>query len=808
MITPLIFTGTLIKSDPKTDAKNTMKPASPPRNITSTKTQSNFVDNAREKILSARHHDPFEVLGRHVDGDKDIVRVFLPNAHKVQLDAQYDMQRIDNTDMFQWRGARTVLSHPYRVSWLDSEGHQHEIYDPYCFSPQIGDLDLHLFSEGKHEQLYRILGAHCRTVEGVEGVLFATWAPNAERISIVGDFNHWDGRCHPLRSRGGSGVWELFVPGLSAGTLYKFEIRDPQGNLHLKTDPYGRRFELRPGNAAIIEADSNYPWQDEEWLLARRDNDWQHKPLSIYEVHLGSWLKANVADDITENKNVLTPPAALGESAKNTQFLDYGQLAEKLIPYVKAQGFTHLQLLPITEHPLDASWGYQATGYFAPTSRFGRPDEFRAFVDRCHAEGIGVLLDWVPAHFPKDAHGLARFDGSALYEHEDPRLGEHQDWGTLIYNYGRNEVKNFLVASALFWLEEFHIDGLRVDAVASMIYLNYSREEGEWLPNRHGGNENLEAIDFLRQLNIAAHQRTPGVLMIAEESTAWPQVSRPTWLGGLGFSMKWNMGWMHDILDYFKKDPVHRHFHQDQLTFGLLYAFTENFVLPFSHDEVVHGKGSLRYRMPGDEWQQFANLRLLYTLMYTYPGKKLLFMGNEFGQGSEWNHDTQLDWYVLEYPLHQGLQSLVADLNQLYKKETPLHYFDFQEEGFQWIDCHDASQSVISYLRKDAEGNHIIVVLNFTPIVRENYRIGVPAPNGIDSNQREENKTCYRIIFNSDSSHYAGSNAGSGAPISIDNEPWMDHPCSLQLTLPPLAGLVLTLTNNIEDHSLIKNITP
>ena len=730
---------------------------------------------AHQKIIEARHHDPFEVLGRHPlpkketdkGADGEIVRLFLPHASEVKLENQYPMTRLEGTDFFEWQGTADILPNPYQVTWKDETNHSHKGYDPYCFPPQIGDLDMHLFSEGKHEHIYRILGAHCHTANGIEGVLFATWAPNAERVSVVGDFNHWDGRSHPMRIRGNSGIWELFMPGLTAGNYYKFEIRDRQGNLHLKTDPYGRRFEMRPSTAAIVEPDENYTWQDATWIKTRQQHDWLHKPLSIYEIHLGSWRR-----NIGFNSNAEDSPE------KNNEFFSYHQLADELVPYIKKMGFTHIQLLPITEHPLDASWGYQTTGYFAPTSRFGSPDEFRHFIDQCHKEGIGVLLDWVPAHFPKDAHGLANFDGSALYEHEDPRLGEHQDWGTLIYNFGRNEVKNFLIGSALFWLEEFHIDGLRVDAVASMLYLDYSREDGEWLPNIHGGNENLEAIDFLRQLNTVTHERVPGVLMIAEESTAWPQVSRPTWLGGLGFSMKWNMGWMHDTLEYIKKDPVHRHYQHDQLTFGLLYAFTENFVLPFSHDEVVHGKSSLRYRMPGDEWQQFANLRLLFTYMFTYPGKKLLFMGSEFGQGPEWDHDAQLDWYALDYPLHQGLQRTTADLNYLYCQQPSLHHYDFDVQGFEWIDCHDASQSIISYLRKD-ESSFVIVVLNFTPIARKQYRIGVP----IDGE--------YEVIFNSDSEYYGGSNAGNGANLSADQSPWMDRPYSIELTLPPLAGIVL-----------------
>lgn len=710
---------------------------------------------AHQKIIEARHHNPFEVLGRHPLGQDEIVRVFLPRAKEVKLEGQHAMTRLDTTDIFQWQGPVNTLPTPYRIEWTDDNGQLHEQYDPYAFPPQLEEFDFHLFAEGKHEHIYHILGAHCRTVEGIDGVLFATWAPNAERISVVGDFNQWDGRCHPMRVRGSSGIWELFIPGIGDGAYYKFEIRDKQANLHLKADPYGQHFEMRPGNSAIVHEDTHYAWQDDEWLQSRRQQNWLQAPLSIYEIHLGSWRH-------TENK----------------QFPNYRWLAGELIPYVKKMGFTHIQLLPITEHPLDASWGYQTTGYFAPTSRFGTPDDFRYFVDACHAENIGIILDWVPAHFPKDAHGLAWFDGSALYEHEDPRRGEHQDWGTLIYNYGRNEVSNFLLASALFWLEEFHIDGLRVDAVASMLYLDYSREEGEWLPNIYGGNENLEAIDFLRQLNTATHERFPGTMTIAEESTAWPQVSRPTWLGGLGFSMKWNMGWMHDTLEYFSRDPIHRHYQHDQLTFGLLYAFTENFVLPFSHDEVVHGKRSLRYRMPGDEWQQFANLRLLYTYMFTYPGKKLLFMGNEFGQGQEWDHDQGLHWEVLEYPLHQGLQSLVTDINTLYRDQSPLHHFDFDQRGFEWIDCHDASQSIISYQRKD-DRDFLIVILNFTPVVREDYRIGVPVEGE------------YEVIFNSDSTYYGGSNAGSGQALHSKDGHWMNHQQSLEVTLPPLAGIVL-----------------
>ena len=602
-------------------------------------------------------------------------------------------------------------------------------------------------------------------MDGIDGILFATWAPNAERVSVVGDFNEWDGRRHPMRIRGGSGVWELFIPEMPAGTLYKFEIRNRQyGTVLLKTDPYGQRFELRPNTASIAVPKNTYVWHDEEWLEARKNNAWLHTPLSIYEVHLNSWRRDNEGG-----------------------FLSYRELAEQLVDYAKANYFTHIELLPITEHPLDASWGYQTTGYFAPTSRFGTPDDFRFFVDYCHGHGIGVILDWVPAHFPKDAHGLANFDGTPLYEHEDPRLGEHRDWGTLIYNYGRNEVKNFLIASAMFWLEEFHLDGLRVDAVASMLYLDYSRNPGEWVPNKYGGNENLEAIAFLRELNTVTHQQQPGTLIMAEESTAWPQVTRPTWTGGLGFSMKWNMGWMHDTLQYMSKDPIHRHYHHDQLTFGLLYAFTENFVLPFSHDEVVHGKGSMLSKMPGDEWRRFANLRVLYTLMFTYPGKKLLFMGCEFAQGSEWNHAQALDWYVLDFPLHQGVQKLVADLNRLYRETPCLHGLDFDPKGFEWVDCHDAPQSVLSYLRRYGD-EFALVVLNLTPVPRPNYRIGVP-----------ESGT-YVEIFNSDSEYYGGSNTGNAVLESEDKE-WMGRPYSLNMVLPPLGGVVLVVRPTAAEES-------
>ena len=720
------------------------------------------------KIAEARHHDPFAVLGKHAEDGlannaHKVIRVYLPGATEVTLvENGQILQRLTESDIFEWRGNSEELPPHYQLRWLDILGHTHTAYDPYSFSPQLSQYDLHLFSAGSHWHAYRFLGAHPRTVDGIEGILFAVWAPNAERVSVIGDFNEWDGRRYPMRVHGDHGVWELFIPGIRDGALYKFESRNrDSGALHTKADPYARRFEVRPSTASVVDTARDYHWQDGDWMQARAAQsdraNWLYQPMSTYEVHLGSWQH----DD-------------------HGNFLNYRELAHRLVSHVKSLGFTHIELLPITEHPLDASWGYQTIGYYAATSRHGTPDDFRYFVDHCHRNGIGVLLDWVPGHFPKDLHGLARFDGTALYEHEDPRRGEHRDWGTYIFNYGRNEVKNFLLSNALFWLEEFHLDGLRVDAVASMIYLDYSRESGDWEANIYGGNENLEALAFLREVNQLTPDQQPGTVIIAEESTSWPMVSRPTWLGGLGFSMKWNMGWMHDTLQYMSKDPVHRHYQHDQLTFGLLYAFTENFVLPFSHDEVVHGKQSLLNKMPGDEWQRFANLRLLYTYMFTYPGKKLLFMGCEFGQGQEWNHAATLDWYVLQYPLHQGVQTLVGDLNHLYREQPALHHYDFDHQGFEWIDCHDATQSIISYLRKTDDG-FIIAVFNFTPVPRYQYRIGVPC-GGL-----------YKEILNSDSMYYGGGNLGNYDPILATATSWMGRPYSIEITVPPLAGVVFKI---------------
>jgi 1,4-alpha-glucan branching enzyme len=709
-------------------------------------------------LVAAREHDPFRLLGRFREGDRWLLRCFRPHADAAWLefgDRREAMRRVHPDGVFEWRGGAEP---PWPCTFSVREGgHVAVGHDAYCFPVQPSGHDLYLFGEGRNYQAYNTLGAACETRLGVEGVVFRVWAPNAERASVIGDFNRWDGRVHQMSSLGASGVWELFIPGLGAGALYKFELRNRQtGALVAKVDPYARRLEQRPATAAIVTPAATHAWDDSAWMQRRAGGDWLHAPISIYEVHLGSWKRR-----------------------PDGGFYSYRELAEELLPYVVDMGFTHIEMLPVTEHPLDESWGYQTTGYFAATSRFGTPDDLRFFVDACHQAGIGVILDWVPGHFPQDDWALAHFDGTALYEHEDPRAKVHPDWGTHVFNYGRNEIRCFLLSSAHFWLAEYHIDALRVDAVASMLYLDYSRKEGQWVPNRYGGRENLDAIDFLRELNVMVHDQFPGALTIAEESTAWPMVSRPAYLGGLGFSMKWNMGWMHDTLAYFETDPIYRRFHHDKLTFGQLYAYSENFVLPLSHDEVVHGKRSLLDKMPGDVWRKFANLRLLLSYQTTIPGKKLNFMGVELGQWLEWNAGRGLDWELLDFESHRGIQHLHRDLNRLYVTEAPLYDLDFDGEGFSWVDCYDADQSVISFLRHARDGRFLLVVLNFTPVPRHGYRLGVP---------REGQ---YTEIFNSDSGYYGGSNIGNGDGIVARAGTWMGLPASIEITLPPLAALII-----------------
>jgi len=722
----------------------------------------NASEHSFSLILDAKHHDAFSYLGLHKVGAQFVFRTFLPYVQKVSLKINskwVECARVNDAGLFEWQG-KTAPTSPCLIK-VEANNQTQEIIDTYSFNPLLTNDELHLFSEGRLNQAYNTFGAHIVEHQGVQGVRFAVWAPNAERVSVVGNFNQWDGRVNPMRIRGETGVWELFIPHLTTDSLYKYEIRNRHSHAVLvKTDPFAREFEFRPGTASKISSNQAFQWQDKAWLDKRASNDWLHAPFNCYEVHIGSWRRKN-----------------------NNQLLTYRDLAAELVPYVVEMGFTHIELLPITEHPLNESWGYQTTGYFGVTNRFGSPDDLKFLIDACHQANIGVILDWVPGHFPKDDWALARFDGTALYEHEDPRIGEHQDWGTLIFNYGRNEVRNFLISSAYFWLKEFHIDGIRVDAVASMLYLDYSRKAGEWLPNKFGGRENLEAIEFLKQLNIVAHQDFPGALTIAEESTSWPAVSRPIYLGGLGFSMKWNMGWMNDTLSYIENEPVHRKYHHSMLTFGQLYAYSENFVLPFSHDEVVHGKGSLIAKMPGDSWQKFANLRLLMTLQMTSPGKKLNFMGNEIAQGFEWNVNRSLDWHLLEHESHRGIQRTARDLNKHYLNLNCLHTLDFDVQGFEWIDCNDSEQSIISFIRHGLDNSFAIIVLNFTPVLRENYRIGVPQAGQ------------YTEIFNSDAAYYGGGNKGNGAGLQSDNVAWMGRDQSLLITLPPLAGLIIVKKN-------------
>ena len=688
------------------------------------------------------------------------VRAFLPEARTAWVlderdDSYYCMENLHRYDFFTVRIDSSALF-LYRLVIERYDGRIQEFRDPYSFPPVLTDFDLHLIGEGTHYRKYEKLGAHLMEIRGVSGVHFAVWAPNAANVSVIGSFNEWDRRRHPMRLLGQSGIWELFIPGIGEGAVYKFFIRSRYHHHEAeKADPYAFFFEYRPKSASVVHDINRYAWHDHDWMDRRAASNWFSSPVTIYEVHLGSWMR------VPEEEN---------------RFLTYRELAETLIPYAKEMGYTHLELLPVSEHPLDASWGYQTIGYFAATSRYGAPEDFMFFVDECHRNDIGVILDWAPAHFPRDGHGLGFFDGTCLYEHADPRKGEHRDWGTLIFNYGRNEVRNFLLSNALFWLEKYHIDGLRVDAVASMLYLDYSRNEGDWIPNVFGGRENLEAIDFIKQFNEVTHQYFPGILTIAEESTAWPGVTKPVYLGGLGFDMKWNMGWMNDMLEYIEKDPVHRRYHQNNLTFGLLYAFSENFVLVLSHDEVVHEKRSMLNKMPGDIWQKFANVRLFYGYMYGHPGKKLLFMGGEFGQWDEWNCDHSLDWHLTKYRQHSRLQIFMQDLNRIYRSEPALYEVDFAWQGFAWIDFHDADSSVISFLRRAKDPtDHIVIVCNFTPVPRVAYRIGLP-------------ELCnYREILNSDASAYGGSNTGNQGGVQADAIAWHGQPYSIEITVPPLA---------------------
>jgi 1,4-alpha-glucan branching enzyme len=722
-----------------------------------------------DALAVGANDNPFAVLGRHETTEHGraavVIRTLQPSADSVELvtpEGAFVMARRRPEGLFDAivpLGGRQPEEVAYRFR-VHEGGHTRELVDPYQFGQVLTDFDLHLVAEGTHYRAWEKLGPHRLTIGSITGVHFAVWAPNAQRVSVIGDFNRWDGRTHVMRRLVPSGIWEIFIPDLTDGACYKFEIRTRDGHLLQKADPYARRFEVPPNTASVIWTDGGHTWQDHDWMRDRASfNGWHERPMSVYEVHPGSWRR--VPD-------------------QGNRYLTYRELAATLVPYVRDMGYTHIELMPIMEHPFSGSWGYQVIGFFAPTSRFGTPDDFRFFIDECHRHGIGVILDWVPGHFPKDSHGLAWFDGTALYEHADPRKGEHQDWGTLIFNYGRDEVRTFLLSNALFWLEEFHIDGLRVDAVASMLYLDYSRTEGQWIPNQYGGRENLEAVAFFQQLNTLTHGRVAGTVTVAEESTAWPAVSRPVYVGGLGFSYKWNMGWMHDILEYVHQDPVHRRWHHGEITFSMLYAFTENFILPFSHDEVVHGKRSMLDKMPGDVWQKHATLRALYGYMFGHPGKKLMFMGGEFGQWREWNYDSSLDWHLLEDPLHDGLRRWVQDLNHTYQRERSLHEIDFEPAGFRWIDCSDNENSVISLVRRSRDPQDFtVIVASFTPVPRPGYRIGVPEGGW------------YRELLNSDAGIYGGSNMGNGGGVQADWGPMHGFDYSLSLTVPPLGFVLL-----------------
>jgi 1,4-alpha-glucan branching enzyme len=728
--------------------------------------QNEGLGAAMDAVTHGNHGDPFSILGPHPESGGIVLRSFQPQADRawvLEADGSRslgEMSRVHPNGVFELRLPGRDLPFAYRLRIEEAGGHRAELDDPYRFPPILGEMDVYLIAEGTHTRLYEKLGAHPMVIDGVGGVAFLVWAPSSSRVSVVGSFNGWDGRRHPMRKRIECGVWELFVPGLSVGDVYKYEIKGPTGGLMpLKADPFAFWAEQPPRTASIVHGLGQPRWEDQEWMARRARANALDAPISIYECQIGSWMR------VQEEGN---------------RYLTYRELAERLVPYVKSMGFTHLELLPVSEFPFDGSWGYQPIGLYAPTSRHGSPEDFSHFVTACHQAGLGLLLDWVPGHFPTDPHGLGYFDGTHLYEHADPRQGFHLDWNTLIYNYGRREVTNFLLSNALFWLQHFHVDGLRVDAVASMLYLDYSRQPGQWIPNIHGGNENLDAISFLRRLNELAFGEAEGATTVAEESTSWPSVSRPTYLGGLGFGYKWNMGWMHDTLEYIRQDPVYRKYHHHQLTFGLIYAFSENFILPLSHDEVVHGKGSLIGKMPGDDWQKFANLRAYYGFMFSHPGKKLLFMGGEFAQGREWNHDASLDWHLLDDPMHKGVQSLMRDLNHLYQELPALHQKDSEPDGFEWLELHDSQQSVLAYLRRGRDGERPVVVLcNFTPMPRYDYRIGVPLPG------------YYRERVNTDAATYGGSNLGNGGGVWAEDSSSHGRPHSLRLTLPPLGTVIL-----------------
>jgi 1,4-alpha-glucan branching enzyme len=703
--------------------------------------------------------DPHSHLGAHPTKGGVVIRVFRPDAERVTvLPAGVDLEPSDGDGMFEGvvKGAELPLRYELEVAYPDGE--TYTFADPYSFLPTLGEMDIHLAGEGRHEELWCRLGAHVREIDGVTGTAFAVWAPAAAGVSVVGDFNSWDGRLHPMRALGSSGIWELFLPGVEAGSRYKFEIRTQHGELRLKADPFAFEAEVPPETASVVNA-TQYEWRDGQWVNRRRLREPLAEPMSVYEVHLGSWRR---------------------DPSEPDRELSYSELAQDLANYVTDLGFTHVELLPVMAHPFAGSWGYQVTGYFAPASRWGTPDEFREFVDTLHNAGVGVILDWVPAHFPKDDWALRRFDGTALYEHEDPRRGEHPDWGTLVFNFGRNEVRNFLLASALYWLREYHTDGIRVDAVASMLYLDYSRKQGEWIPNQFGGREDLDAVSFLKEMNETMYAREPGVVSAAEESTAWPGVSRPTYVGGLGFGFKWNMGWMHDTLNYFAVEPIYRKYHHHQLTFSLMYAFSENFILPLSHDEVVHGKGSLIARMPGDKWQKLANLRSLYAYMWSHPGKKLLFMGCEFAQEREWSHATSLDWHLLEDAGHSGVQELIRDLNRVYRDQRALWGLDFDAEGFYWLEANDADANVVAFARQTKAGKDVLVaVCNLSPVPRNGYRVGLPRPGR------------WREALNTDEQRYGGSGIVNGAVEAEDGVAWHQQPQSALVDLPPLGMLWL-----------------